>query len=521
MKKTIAILLTLALALSLLCACDLINPQESTTASSDGASTKPIGREDPDRHKAAMEPLQGGDMLYTFSGATPYGTMISEMDDEEYPVYPIGLIDQNGELVSPPVYEEVKYIYAEDKAKVIGLIARKEQAFTLYTLDGESRELPCEGYDIVVYPGGKYATVETADYMNTNGDTRDGLFDLTNDRYVIEPKDGQLIQYYAGGLVFGYQYKTLSLDNDDLTAQWAFSCADKSVLDLPLELGRVQEYYPEAGWFGAMLLPQFQQRYYDKDLQPLNNLTGWNIYPDGFNGGDYCMLYNNDDFPDLETWANRGGEIVDMQIKEDYIRNVAHCYVAGASFGQWSVLYDANLKPIREAGADERFVVLWGWPLDSFVLIGSDGKITAAFDGNGKPFAKSGALQSWDDWDTGTVYAVKDGNWRTLDLKAFAPAEPDENGWEGYAAAAAICEDYVVLQAGWSTTYAAEVKDTFAIDWQGKPYPNCPLEPYYEQLSRGRDAGEQGSNYFWLELESKRGYVNTRGEWVFVDETEM
>lgn len=538
MKKTIAILLVLALAL-LCAACGPVHPKEGTTAPT-GANTntntgggettaEPAGKTansthaDPDNPlKAAMEPLQGGGMLYTFAGAMPCGTALNEESGEEYPVYPIGLIDQSGKLVSPPVYENTQYIYDQAGLRVTGLVAQKEQAFTLYQLSGEAKTLSCQGYRIVVYPGGKYATVQTLDSQG-GSEVCDGLFDLANDRYVMEPKDGQLIQYRAGDVALGYQYKTKNLDNENMAAQWAFRCADESVIDLPLSLGRVQEYYPETGWFGAMLLPEYRTQYYDKDLKLLTGLTGWSIYPEGFIGGAYCRLYNNNDFPGVETWANRQGEVADLQVEEAYIQNVAQCYIAGPYFGNWSALYDANAQKIRKAGEGEHFAILWSEQsrhLDSFLLLDSAGKIAAAFDGYGKPFAKTGAFQSWHALDGAFVYALTDGDWRALNLKSLAP-EPDAAGREGHAIPLALNGDYAVVQTGWAETSMFIADDIIAVDWQGKPYANCPLEPYFGSLKSYANAGEQGPGYFWVELGGKRGYVDTKGAWVFMDETGM
>ena len=183
--------------------------------------------------------------------------------------------------------------------------------------------LPCDGYRIDVYPGGRYATVRAARFGGLFGEDatdplKDGLYDIANDRYVIEPKVGQMVQYCAGGMVLGYQYDSEDAMGDE-TAQWAFNCADESVRELPEELGRVQEYYPETGWFGA-----FPQVCYDKDLQPLPNLGGWSIAPEGFGGGQYCKIYNNHNHPGVETWVNRKGELTGKQYVHFPLRQLLH-----------------------------------------------------------------------------------------------------------------------------------------------------------------------------------------------------
>jgi len=65
--------------------------------------------------------------------------------------------------------------------------------------------------------------------------------------------------------------------------------------------------------------------------------------------------------------------------------------------------------------------------------------------------------------------------------------------------------------------------DFFAVDWQGNMIKDCPLEPYFDQLYPGSEhstAGYQGPSYFWVELNGQRGYIDTLGNWLFIDPTE-
>jgi len=451
MRKILALQAALALLLSL-ASCEWFtkttDDDTTTTTTAAGTPSDPV-----------MPPLQGGPMLYAFKGKTPYRTAYSEYDGEYYPVYPIGLCNQDGKLVTPPVLHSAEYIYDEAGERVIGLAAVKDREISIYALDGSSRVLPCEGYRIDVYPGGRYATVYTAEGMVWDGGEsiedplRDGIIDLKENKYVVEPAVGLLVQYNDAGIVFGYQHDTTDATGNE-TAQWAFrfrnESAGGSIVELPLSLGRVQEYYPETGWFGAMHMEgEWEHRYYDADLQLIPSMSGWSAeYWDGFGGGEYLALYNHRDYPNQSALVNRAGEI----------------------------FFDTTLKPPPPDDTDPNRPAL--------------PDLMAHFPADAKP------------GDYGM-----------------------ENGAEPMAYAVLTCDDFIVAYAYFVIEpYWSEHVETFAVDWQGNKLADCPLAPYFDSLGWFYNtAGEQGPHYLWIEIEdggsAKRGYINLKGEWVFVDET--
>jgi len=106
---------------------------------------------------------------------------------------------------------------------------------------------------------------------------------------------------------------------------------------------------------------------------------------------------------------------------------------------------------------------------------------------------------------------LKDGKWTTLDLRQFI--KPDV---EDYCATyMVVTEDWVIVATGPAYESMA-LEEIFAVDWTGNRIEDCPLMPFISQ-NWLRSAGEQGPNYFWVEHEGKRGYVNTKGEWLFVE----
>jgi hypothetical protein len=496
---------------------------------------------DPGRTPAPMEPIQGGQMLYTFYGAEPYDHRLSEYDGQEYPVFPQGLINQEGKLVSAPAYHHVVYIYDEAGQRVIGLATVKEREITIYGLDGTSRVLPVEGYRVEVFPGGRYAIVHTAQGMTWDGGSsvgdplEEGIFDLQENKFVVEPKAGQMIQYNAGGVALGYQYDSEDATGSE-TAQWAFKMINESpgwsIVELPLSLGRIQQYFPETGWFGGLWMERpgnqwtmhaYEQRVYDENLEVIPSLSGWSIDYEGFRGGQWCVIYNNNAFPDVSTWVDRNGELSER--RDAALPGTGwRCYLL-----EDGTLLDGGLNEVVSPRDGESLLVLHaaGTGTDQgFLHLNADGSIKAAYDLAGKPMQASEAFRCWQSFrydviEDGayTLYAAKGGQWAVLDLSRFQPA-PKQEHRDGvpYANPIVMCEDFIVIETGvhW---YEAGVKyDFFAIDWDGNKLDDCPLEPFFSLLSY-QTAGEQGPNYFWIAQEDgKRGYINTRGEWLFVDE---
>jgi len=487
---------------------------------------------------APMEPLQGGPMLYTFYGSEPWKMAISEESGDEYPVYPIGLIDRYGKPVSPAVYHNVEYIRDEAGERVIGLAAVKGREFTIYELDGKSRVLPVEGFNLEVCPGGRYALVDAADegifggwdWENT---LNVGLYDLKNDRWVMEPKEGQLLNYSRGGLVFGYQHDTANATGNE-TAQWAISLADESVTDLPLELGRIQDYYPETGWYGGIWSEKrgndwttgaYEARVYDRDLKVIPTLSGWSVDYKGFCGGQWCMVYNNNAFPDTTAWVNRAGELSGRRLA-----GWIGMDLGGPSYliedGRRVTLLDADLNEVVTAKAGEQLAALW--PLgdsvrgDGYLLVdGKTGLVNAAYGRDAAPLQLPAEFRCWHNDGTDAVYSTQNGQLRALGLKQFfQKPQAGHRGGQPYARAIAACEDFVVVQTGvyYNPDEAGGSYDTFAVDWQGNRLEDCPLAPFFDAIGY-RNAGEQGPYYHWVELDGQRGYINTQGEWLFIDES--
>jgi len=539
-RKLLALLAALAILFTF-SSCDWFtkNPDDNNTTTA-ADRTEPTGPDDiPPASDAVMAPVQGGPMLYTFRGREAYAMQYSEYDGEEYPVYPIGLVDQNGKPVSAPVYHNADYIYDEAEQRVIGLAAVKGREITLYELNGTSRVLPVEGYRIEVYPGGRYATVYTAEGMTWTGEEnagdpmRDGIYDLKNNKFAVEPRDNQQLNYKKGGVVMGYQ----SNSNGKETAQWAFLLTDESLIEFPLELGRIQDYYPETGWFGGISVPDdYEQRVYDRDLRIIPALTGWSVDSEGFRGGQWCMIYNNNAFPGVSTWVDREGVLSDKRYAEVQANAGGKSYSISKD-GSTIALLDADLNQVFALGAGERFARLQtmgdNMRDEGFLHLNRDGSVKAVYDLAARPMQAAGAFRCWgcfayDVVENGayTLYAAKDGQWTVLDLGQYQPhGQAEDSDTVPYANPIVVCEDYIVVETGVHWWDGGIEYNTFAVDWQGEFADSCPLEPFIVRgILTPFTAGPQGPNYYWIEQqegeqqEAKRGYINLKGEWLFVDE---
>ena len=382
MRKLTA--LALAFALALLCGCAAPEPEEPTTP-------------DPNRPPAIMEPLQGGPMLYAFP---------DDSGDPWWGAY--GLINQDGVLIAEPQYNNIQYVYSDAaQTRVIGLIAEqwidtKYKSFTYYSLDGTAKMLNCEGDNIDVCPGGRYAVVST------------------------EIREDEALYL-------------------------------------------VQELF------------------------------------------------------DIEANAC----IAEGDISSEYLASAQHC--------QNPPPLDPGLQSIftREFGD---IIRPFDGPTKGYVLLDERQQVKASCDAYGKPL-----LVSDTAYILSTVvnypwcYKLKNGVWQSLNLKPYGLRQDFGDYFFQEAVVLAVCDDFLWIN-GWHDCAMEEQpwdeytpSEFFALDWDGNPYPDCPMEPFSDNFTFSSDAsgryvhyitaGEQGPYYYWVEHNGQRGYINTAGDWLFIDES--
>ena len=187
------------------------------------------------------------------------------------------------------------------------------------------------------------------------------------------------------------------------------------------------------------------------------------------------------------------------------------------SVEETGIILGADRKPLYTTKPGEEIVRLYPVPYElqllGLVVQDAKGNIVKSFDEYGKPMQSKPEAQLFSDGIyTGTLYKLKDGKWTTLDLRQFMKPDVEAHNADHMV----VTENWVIVVTGIAYE-STEIDEIFAVDWTGKQYNNCPLMPFIPGHYL-QSAGEQGPNYYWVEHDGKRGYVNTKGEWLFVEQ---
>ena len=526
MRRIFAVLLCLIMLL--LCACGSSDvPSETTDLTTSETTTEIVTTTEapttiprtPNDPLAFMEPEQGGLMLYTFQGKKSHKTRRGHYEDEVYLMYPIGLINQDGKLVCAPKYDDV--IYLEDTNKrIVGLVASVEGSYTLYRLDGTSEKLICEGgYINPNFHDSRYLVMS---YGYRYEPPCDGLFDLDENRWILEPQEGQSISHnYAAGDMLKSIYR-YDADNE-LVAQWFFDFTDGTLQPLRIDKGRIGIYLPETGWYGIVIGSE-EYTYYDKDWNLLPALEGY--WLQGFYGMKYCTTYKARPTP-YYTLVTREGKVEDIRFEGNRFENIdvgqncilAHWIDPGKDWrDRRDALYDINLNLVCYAEPGERLLWLGSGNVADVVIIHFDvnRKIKAAYDYSAKPLQPSPAFRYWTDrapyFEATMLYTVQNGKWQIINVEHLTGSYSDirEMNENYFIAQISHCEheDDVPCRLGDHT------EEYFAFDWNSKPYQGEFEIPRYSNFK-----GWDGAEYYWEEQPNKRGYIDQDGNWLFIDKT--
>ena len=547
MKKTrkpylrIVALLCACLLLTSLCACGkaALKNSEATTAATAIAAAPPPATIPPSttaklvpyQHNnppSVMEPVQGGPMLYEFRGSKPYKIEVSEEYGEEFPVYPIGLINQDGELVAAPQYESMEY--ERENGYIVGVTAWKDGEAAYYTLDGKQQQQVPD--DEII--GGHLKIIPAAEWDSETRAVCDSLFDTANNSDIFEQKDGQDLEWVGGNYVFGKQHRTSSSESK-IMEQWYYNCKTGETKRFPGPIGMFQSYFPDVGWYEAWAEVGWDRRYYDSNLNRIPALDNWILH--AFRDGPYSILEFRE-FPDhfcvyTTTLVNRKAEFVGKRYSSEDGMSIGSlgesCFLVKHEDDGILQLLDENLNIVCEPGENEKLrlfsvpaVGLFG---QRVMLIDNAGNIKKIFDATGKELETAGFFHFWADHANG--YMIQNGKLHELDTKPFIPPpKTNEYGYTGesFAEILMACREYLIVRTGVYFEASGEYFEEFAIDWNGSRISNCPLEPYFDKDNKDRftryaNAGEQGPDYYWVEHKGKRGYINTKGEWLFADTT--
>jgi len=480
-------------------------------------------------------------MLYTFKGRNGK----------------LGFINQDGKVVAEPQYDDFRdHFFDQTGKRWMGLVVRKGLRYTIYYLDGRSIQFKEECHSFNVMEGGRYATVYPWSPYSI-GDC--GIYDLQQGKYVIEPKKGQSVYWSNGAIVISRNKRN-----------WVYGLKDGTMREIPgsSDLSGSFYYFPDVGWYSF-----YMNSVYDKDVKEITALRGWSIgggwNNDLFSNSEYVMI---DQYHRKESildsyreyaFVNRKGEIIPN--KYDYVdfiiknNNRGSYYLSTGTIGSFfqivekdgTVIWlDQNLKELGRAKAGERLIHN---VTPHNLLLDAKGNVVRALDDNFKTVREDTIFRQYTDAGSDNprqgdvLYRLKDGKWTILDLGRFIP----QDYWG--ASPVVICDDYIIVcvekPGSWdkiantptvsnmslsanakpsvqpmlSYYIPPDVVEVFAVDWNGKRIKNCPLALYYEGVAFDTpgsvlpDAGWQGQNYHWVEANGRRGFVNTKGEWVFID----
>jgi len=283
MRKFIAMLTGIALVL--LCGCgEGISAPDLETMPSEAATIAYVPLPLPTHEGTAMPPLQGGPMLYPFPG---------NREDIWETTY--GLINQNGEVVAQRQYDFYpQYVYGDAaRTLVIGLVASQRLdeetfAYTYYNLDGTAKKLACEGArqpDIIVFPGGRFAVVNTGAWDKR----RAGLLDIEANAWAMEPVDGAWFNGTALVDREGNIIHNIELLDQDLQSVFTGEPSDtfRALPNLHIYgLGLNHEYYVD-GYYGSFYDAKIVKAYEDYIL-----ISGWqNLFENTHEGYTEPMFF--------------------------------------------------------------------------------------------------------------------------------------------------------------------------------------------------------------------------------------
>ncbi|MDR0882995.1 MAG: WG repeat-containing protein [Oscillospiraceae bacterium] len=509
MKKYIAALLVLAMLV--LGACETVSPVDEATTGETTTITL----------TAPMKPIQGGEMLYTFQ---------SSKKSSHY----VGLIDANGKLVAKPQYEKADYI-RDDNGRITGLLAQHNGKVTVYNLDGSIRT-SIDGYVAVGNPerwqGGQCFVINKVPY-EAEHTLCEGLYDLKANKFLYEMKKGNSFIF-----IFAETKKSYVLITHN-NAQYLFNPVDGSSQELPNKLGRFEHYDPVLGFY---------------EVHKDDNVTHYDL---NFNSIEPFEKWMEERTPQYRFQCNEAGDDYSFSKsdgtiwpeKYSFVEGFGELFITGTPEEQNRLLLDQNLKVLETEENGRLFVPVTnltdesGYPDYFLIVLGENGQVKKAYTPEGKEFTKNGTWVAYvaakyrlwkQTYGVDIVFQHKNGQWKAVDLALFRPDYVDVDGEHPLESTIAepyvVCDDYVLVWSG--TRILGDtpeiLSELFAVDWNGKRTDNAPLLPYCKTAlptlaSAGEralpTAGEQGPNYYWIEQDGKRGYVNTDGQWLFVDET--
>lgn len=499
MRKLCAGLLA-ALLLGL-CACGRAGPEETEAGTTMPLTVVPQTTEvvtlPPNDPPSRMNPELSGPILYVF-----YSKNLREMPSG-FAGQSVGLINQDGELVAAPQYDidGWPYYYLDENGHIEGFILSKGMNYYIYDLYGNCEKIAEKCYGVNMLRGGRYAILDLRQPAPFDPDgpppAWDGIYDLREKKYIFAPEEGQVASWY------GYNPDNLLLVKN-AAGRWVFDSLTGTMRQLAED-----EADEPLSWCGQFI----------GQPEIIEALDGWgckyNAVDRPYGNKEYALI-NHWDTDEL-AFLSREGKIVD---RGTYTKGEDHGGFFEVTDQNGAVIWlDGSLRELGRLQKGEQRINLVYPGSWNHIILDAAGNPIRGIDKYGQSLQANGVYeQGHDVFDTTILYRLKDGKWTKLDLSRY-----------GYATAGAVCEDFVVVcvRERDSMTSPSYLVDMFAVDWGGNKVDNCPLAPLfpkkypYVDYERMFDGGHgwRWENNYWIENEELRGFVNIKGEWLFVDTT--
>jgi len=483
-----------------------------------------------------------------------------------YPIYAkdgtVGLIDQNARVVAAPRFDSTQYILDVD-SKARGVLAKLGREHWYFALDGTEKKLKLEADTLEPLPDCKTVIVHTIDPQNPYGmedlaewatpelikyyednweKTRDGLFDLSKNRYIIEPKDGRMINPNGSDRVYATLYNRIDWRNDKakLISSDEYDLASGKIIKKNKKAERFEGYLPAPQWYyGYEEDNNMYTVYYDKDFLKLDIYFGSII---DFKYGNYGIAYMEDESDaeedlDIYTLIDKTGNLSDIRTRR--IERVGNCFVCWD--GYWSsngysadYLLDSDANVVWSRKNGECLIPLEPYKRPGEVAgfkhyrydnNGTDWEISVVFDRNDKVIkvfdSDGNLLQAGEHpsvWVQGygeqSILLGKNNKWTWVDFSKFVDYPvSNENRHNIFIDMAT--DDFVHLTRYIGGSFLVYVEDFF-LDYNGKKLKETPLSPFAKDARNSWMQYWTSTGYKWIETDTKTGYIDTQGNWFYV-----
>ena len=473
-----------------------------------------------------------------------------------YPTYSkdnkVGFINQKGEEIVAPRFDSTVYI-KDINSKVHGVLAKSEREHWHFSLDGKETKLNIEADSIEALPDGQTLIVRTINptpyegmdgivegttpemikYYDENYDkTRDGIFDLIGNKYVIEPKDGYMIYSSGNDKVSINVYNRIDWRHNKakLISSDEYDLKSREFIEKSEEAKKFAGYHPVPQWY-YKYDDYHNTIYYDKNFNKLD-IDIFQLID--FKMGNYGIVR----VPGEKEYAliDKNGNFNDIRASD--IRQVGNCFVVWNEY--WNVengfsadnLLDTSANVIWSTENGERIIPLEAYKLPGeiagythyrydrngtdwaiSVVLDKDGEVIKVFDGDGNELLAGEEPSVWrQGYGEESILLGKDNKWIWVDFSKFVDPKTERQQIHIDMAT----NDFVHITRYTVKHPFLEYAEDFFLDYDGNKIKKTPLLPFTQAARNSWMNQWTSTGYIWIEYDDKRGYIDTKGEWFFV-----